>query len=212
MARERLVCSCPRQMVAQSQSNAVFSDLDSMEPYFPMVSRVGDASFFGLAPAPISPAEAAARSPPPTSIDDRPSSPSPKCMLLPPATEIPSPSDAVTLLNRDNEETSNRRSSSSWDGPGTATSSPPRMNSSATRARHIHLRQEPSQLPSGNLLSPTHSESPSREYLEKDVEAWRKWHQEQFAPLFSQLMPSRHGALTVRTSKRHHDNEKVQHN
>ena len=48
-------CKCPPQDVSQEASMYVFKELNVEEKYFPMVARVGEQSFFGQPPEPISP-------------------------------------------------------------------------------------------------------------------------------------------------------------
>lgn len=48
-------CGCPKKIVSQLDSKALFPDLDPTDEYFPMVAQTDDLSFFGVPPKAVRP-------------------------------------------------------------------------------------------------------------------------------------------------------------
>jgi hypothetical protein len=72
-------CGCPCEVISMRDCRVTFRDLDHKEKYFPMVSRAGIDTFFGVPAAPLSPdrpgsvrCKVTVRSARPVIVDDSP--------------------------------------------------------------------------------------------------------------------------------------------
>ena len=165
---------------------AIFGELNPREEYFPMVSRVGDMSIFGMPPSPIAPQPKTQS--PLTSHNDRLALRSREAneYISEEASAIAQPSTVDVEMNVDeSDEDHDYGFALATSSPGLATSSPSE---------------------SGQMLGTPSAEErsgpPSRGHGElgfhQDAEAWLTWHDNELLQTFSQLLPRRETKNLVR--------------